>query len=107
MTNLVIMWGMAKKSLTQKIIDMWPTKRDLAADISRKTGAPLQRVAVNRWYTRHSIPSKYDLAMIESANERSISLSLVDLMKARSVHSDQRGASKPAFQGGAQGSVAQ
>lgn len=96
---------MANNTLTQEIIDRWPSKRALAADVTSKTGKKLDVIAVFRWHSRNSIPSKYDLALIEAATERSISLSLVELMKARSAHTDQVGNCDGGFQGAADGKV--
>jgi hypothetical protein len=91
MTNLVIKRDMDNKTPTQKIIAKWPNKRSLADDINAFLGTSLKPVAVIRWFNRNSIPSKYDAAIVDAATRRALSVSLVDLMNARSSHTDQVG----------------
>ena len=75
----------------KSIVGLWPSKRDLAADVTRITGKELKPIAVFRWASRNSIPAKYDGALVRAAAERNKRLSLVDLMDARSNHIDQAG----------------
>lgn len=89
---------MEKNTAVKSIIDMWPSKAAMAEDVSRISGKKLKPVAVIRWAKRNSIPSKYDAVLVMAAAERNISLSLVDLMNARSVHIDQRGHADSGFQ---------
>lgn len=99
-TKLVIKGGMQEKPTAKSIIAKWPTKRALASDISRITGQELKPIAVTRWASRKSIPSKYDYAITTAAVERGLSVSLVDLMLARATHVDQVGNVQPPVQGG-------
>lgn len=82
---MVIPYGMDIKMTAQDIVNMWPSKRELADDINRITGAKLQPVAVTRWCKRNSIPAKYDAAIIQAATERNKRLSVFDLMGARAA----------------------
>jgi hypothetical protein len=88
-----------KNHITAKqIILKWPSRKVLAEDVSSITGRPLDIFAVHRWHQRNSIPAQYDAALIASACERDIDLSLVDLMGARSKHTEQSGHSQAKVQ---------
>lgn len=88
------------------ILNMWPSRQDLASDM----GLPL--IAVHRWHQRESIPPEYDLRLLDAAANRNIPLLWRDLMKAREVarelkprggkssNTDQHGHSAETMQGG-------
>ncbi len=60
-----------------KIINLWPSMSDLAADL----GKPYS--TVNAWKQRGSIPARFDLELIKSAAKRGVTLTLEQLAEAR------------------------
>lgn len=92
---------MAQNITASKILDRWPTRRAVYED-ALKADPDLQMVAVHRWFSRGSIPGKYDAALLEGAARRGIGLHPKELISARSVHTDQSGHRDSGFQAAAQ-----
>jgi hypothetical protein len=60
------------------ILERWPNRAALAADLGRKV------VVIHRWHQRKRIPAKYDAAILDAASARNIPLNWRELMDARS-----------------------
>lgn len=85
MTNSVIISFDMSEHPIQKIIERWPNRQSLADD------AGVDLFAVHRWYQRKSIPARHDMALLDAASRRNISLNWRELMEARATHVDQHG----------------
>ena len=85
------------KNLAQKIIERWPSRAALAADVGR------QVVVVHRWYQRGSIPARYFATMLAAAEERGIPVTWRDLLETHRPRDDQyvhgAAAQQPAYSG--------
>lgn len=57
------------------LIDLWPARRDLAADI----GVSLDRV--HKWAQAQSIPARFHRRVLESAAVRGFSVTADDLVR--------------------------
>ena len=68
------------------IIDRWPSRRELAADLGID-----HVVVIHRWHKRERIPAKYDTRLLEAASRRNIPLNWRELMEARAASVDQHG----------------
>ncbi|KII11384.1 hypothetical protein [Phaeobacter sp. S60] len=62
------------------IIDLWPSRKELAEDV----GASL--MAVHHWHGRDRIPAEYDAKLLDAACARNIPLHWRRLMDLRSGH---------------------
>lgn len=92
MTIMVIMMPLMQDFITARaIIERWPSRRQLASDMTDEMGRSVDVYAIHRWHQRNRIPAEYDLAMLRAAERRRIGLSLVDLVNARCGHADQCG----------------
>lgn len=69
---------MSKKSIPQ-MIDMWPTRRELAADV----GANLD--AVHKWAQKNSIPAHWQASFVEAAKRRGFMISADDVDAAHDL----------------------
>lgn len=72
----------------QHIFDIWPTVKDLAADL----GKPY--TTVHSWLARESIPADYDDDLIAAARRRGGRLTLKVLADARRARRKQSGAAR-------------
>ena len=70
----------------QHIFDLWPTVKELAADL----GKPY--TTVHSWHLRGNIPAEYDADLIAAANKRGKRLTFEDMATARSERRKQKGA---------------
>ena len=70
---------MAQKHLTLEILERWPSRAALAADVGRDL------FAVHRWFQRKRIPAKYDAGLLDAASARNIPLNWRELMDARAA----------------------
>ncbi len=61
------------------ILDLWPTRAELAREINE---AP---VTVRQWGRNNSIPGKADVALVTSAMGRGIALTYEDLARSRAT----------------------
>lgn len=84
---------MEKQLTIRNILLRWPSRQALADD------AGVDLFAVHRWFQRGSVNARHDAALMRGAKRRKIKVSLEDLSKARSVHSEQRGHGRVKFQG--------
>lgn len=63
-------------SMIRQIIDLWPSRSELARDIG------VEPSTVRQWYHRGSIPSDYWSPIAESAEERRIPVWIESLARA-------------------------
>lgn len=63
-------------SKIKRVIDLWPTRVELAADL----GVPAARV--HKWRQNGSIPARYHGPLIDAARARQIPLSADELVDA-------------------------
>jgi hypothetical protein len=70
----------------RSIIELWPARAALAADL----GLPYTTVA--SWYARGRIPARYELALLRAAAARGYLLTLEDLVQARAAATPQHSA---------------
>ncbi len=59
------------------IIDRWPSRRELADDMSRPT------TAIDMWAFRNAIAGKFDVALVAAAKRRGIYLTYEELAQTR------------------------
>lgn len=64
------------------LIDRWPSRKDLAADI----GVSLDRV--HKWAQTESIPARFHARILRAATLREIAISADDLVR---LHDDESG----------------
>jgi len=63
----------------RQIIDMWPSRRDLALDAGRSP------ITVNSWFQRNRIPPEVFSRLCRAAARRGINLTADDLARSRAV----------------------
>ncbi|HCZ00155.1 MAG: hypothetical protein A3D16_12250 [Rhodobacterales bacterium RIFCSPHIGHO2_02_FULL_62_130] len=73
---------MTEISSIKLLIDRWPNRKDLAADI----GVSPDRV--HKWAQTESIPARFHARILRAASLREISISAEDLVR---LHDDQDG----------------
>ena len=69
----------------REIVDRWPSRKELASDLSAET------VTVHRWVQRNSIPGWYDARILNAAKTRGIKLTADELVMHRASHNEQFG----------------
>ncbi len=73
------------------ILSRWPSRRAVYED-ALTADPDLDMVAVHRWFQRGSVPSKYDVALLQGADRRGIGLHFLEIANARSGHTKPSGA---------------
>lgn len=68
MTKSVIMVGVMDHPVTE-LLAKWPSRRAIRDD-ARAAEPGLELVAVHRWFSRHTIPSRYWRSLIDGAVAR-------------------------------------
>jgi hypothetical protein len=70
----------------RSIIGLWPSREQLAQDISAVTGKERTVATVHRWYQRNAIPGEYDIVLLEIAKGKGIDLPFSVLRSNRVKH---------------------
>ncbi len=63
--------------IARDILDMWPTRAELARDID------CPGVTVRAWFIRGSIPGSADVALVNAAKQRGFALTFEMLARSR------------------------
>ncbi|WP_198135701.1 hypothetical protein [Sagittula stellata] len=63
------------------ILSRWPDRASIHADVLT-VDQKIQMVAVHRWFSRNSIPSKFWLALVEGAAKRGFKVTPEELAGA-------------------------
>ena len=69
----------------KSILDLWPSRKDVAADIG------VDAAAVRGWVYRNFIPGEYDVALVQSARMRNLPVTFELLAFMRSARHHQGG----------------
>lgn len=86
-TDCPIADSMTELTSFRKIIERWPTREALAADLSAVVAEQVSSSQISKWWQRDNIPSEWWAALLATpkAAEHGITADLLTVLAAREV----------------------
>lgn len=97
MEEISIMLAIMENTPVKDLIDRWPSRAALAADLEAVIGEPVSVDRVHKWAQANSIPSGFQAHVIAAGSRRGFNITPDEMVQmhavARDAHTDQARAS--------------
>lgn len=97
MEEMSIMFVFMENTPVKDLIDRWPSRAALAADLEAVIGEPVSVDRVHKWAQANSIPSGFQAHVIAAGDRRGFNITPDEMVQmhavGREANSDQRKAS--------------
>jgi hypothetical protein len=99
MDKISIMVGDMHNTSIKDLIDKWPSRAALAADLEAVIGDPVSVDRVHKWAQADSIPSGFQAHVISAGKQRGIDLTAEEMVRLHAIRSKADSATVATTQG--------